>query len=138
MKIYLASFFETENHGPGRKIGICPSKPKELEYECNLVHEYLSPGDLYWDYHKAKKQAGDDEDLLKQAGLDFVSGYKSRLENLKSEIDNTSSETGDSIEDILGFEDGDTLLSWEKEGNTSHRISVAKFLRELGYEVELH
>jgi hypothetical protein len=138
MKIYLASFFEIDNHGPGRKIGICPSKPKELEYECELYYPYLSPGDLYWDYHKAKKQAGDDEGLLKQAGLDFVSGYKNRLKDMKTEVDNISSDTGKSLEEILELEDGDTLLSWEKEGNTSHRTAVAKFLRELGYEVELH
>ena len=57
MKIFLASFWEPEAHGPGRKIGISPSKPKNLAdecgYDCTLCHDWLSPEDVYWDYFKA-------------------------------------------------------------------------------------
>jgi hypothetical protein len=40
------------------------------------------------------------------------------------------------VQEILPFKDGDTLLSWELKGNLSYRSSVANTLRELGYEVE--
>ncbi|MHA2067310.1 MAG: hypothetical protein ACXABY_23325, partial [Candidatus Thorarchaeota archaeon] len=59
MILVLASYWEPENHGPGRKIGISPSKPRNLEeecgYECDLLYEALSPDDsTYYDYHENK------------------------------------------------------------------------------------
>lgn len=140
MKIYTASFWEPEVHGSGRKIGISPSKPNNLQeecgYECDICHDWLSPEDVYWDYHKAKKAAGDDSALLKKAGEDFVSGYKKRLSDFKDALSKEATKTGLSIQQLVGFEEGDTLLSWERGGNTTYRTHTAEFLRELGYEVE--
>jgi hypothetical protein len=137
--IYTASYWEPEVHGPGRKIGISPSKPKNLKeeagYDCPLCHEYLSPEDVYWNYHKAKKIADGDEVLMKQAGDNFVIEYKNRLQEFKKVLESESKQTGKSIQDLIGFEDGDTLLSWERGGHTSFREHTASFLRELGYEV---
>jgi len=137
--IYTASYFEPKSHGPGRRIGISPSKPKNLVeecgYDCDICHEYLSPEDVYWDYHKAKKAAGDDDVMLKKAGDDFVIGYKNRLSAFKAELEKESKKTGKSIQELIGFEDGDTLLSWERGGHTTFRDHTAAFLRELGYEV---
>jgi hypothetical protein len=137
--LYTASYFEPEVHGPGRKIGISPSKPKNLVeecgYDCEICHEFLSPDEVYWDYYRAKKSAGDDEILLKKAGDDFVEGYKNRLADFKKTLEDESKKTGIAIKDIIGFEDGDTLLSWERGGHTSFREHTAAFLRELGYEV---
>lgn len=140
MKIYTASFWEPEIHGPGRKIGISPSKPNNLQeecgYECDICHDWLSPEDVYWDYHKAKKAAGSDTELMKKAGEDFVSGYKQRLEDFKVALEKEAKKTGLSIQQLVGFEEGDTLLSWERGGHTTYRTHTAEFLRGLGYEVE--
>lgn len=140
MKIYTASFWEPEEHGPGRKIGISPSKPKNLQeecgYDCDMCHEWLSPEDVYWDYHKAKREASSDENLLKKAGQDFVESYQARLDEFKETLTKESIETGKSIQELIGLEDGDTLLSWERGGNLTFRSHTAEFLRNLGYEVE--
>jgi hypothetical protein len=140
MKIYTASFWEPEVHGSGRKICIAPSAPKNLKdecgYECDFSHDYLSPEDVYWDYHKAKKAANGDDDLLQKAGEDFVEGYKARLQDFKNDLEVEMKSTSKSMEELIGFEDGDTLLSWERGGHTTFRSHVAEFLRELGYEVE--
>lgn len=140
MKLYTASFWEPEVHGPGRKIGISPSKPKNLQeecgYDCDFCHEYLSPEEVYWEYFKAKKNADGDEELLKQAGETFVSKYVNRLNEFKSLLEQEGLETGKSVQDLLGFQDGDNLLSWERGGNTTFRTHTAEFLRGLGYDVE--
>jgi hypothetical protein len=39
--------------------------------------------------------------------------------------------------ELLPFEDGDTLLSWERYERQSYRPTVAAFLEKLGYEVQL-
>lgn len=140
MKIYTASFFEPEYHGKGRKIAICPSKPKTLQeefgYDCDLKYEGLSPEDIYWDYLKNKKAANGNEELSKKAGQNFASNYMNRLEQFKLEVEKISKETGDNILDIIGLQDEDTLLSWERGGNLTFRTHTADFLRSLGYEVE--
>lgn len=137
--LYTASYFDPEVHGPGRKIGISPSKPKNLVeecgYDCEIRHEYLSPEDVYWNYHKAKKAADGDDEMLKKAGEDFVTGYKNRLAAFKSELESEAKSSGKTIQELIGFEDGDTLLSWERGGHTTFREHTAAFLRELGYDV---
>jgi len=129
MKIVLASYFEEENHGSGRKIGISPSKPQNLSYECQFVHRDFSPEDLYWDYNRDKKVD------IESAAARFIEGYKEKLDRFFSELDNASKKLGKSKFEILGLMDGDTLLSWERKGNTSYRSILAEFLREIGYEV---
>jgi hypothetical protein len=138
MKIYLASFWEPENHGPGRKIGVSPSKPKNLKeecgYDCELCFPEITPDDEYWNYHKEKKAADGNDELLKTAGDKFVTSYRDRLDNYLNSISNSKKNVFDSF----GLEDGDTLLSWEREGNTTYRTHLASFLREIGYEIEEH
>jgi hypothetical protein len=140
MKLYLASYFEIENHGPGRKIGIAPGKPKNLMddygYDCEVHHEWLSPEGLYWDYHAEKKSAQGNDEMLKMAGEKFVDAYNERLNSFKATLEEESEKTGQTIQELIGFEEGDTLLSWEKAGNTSYRSKVGEFLTGLGYEVE--
>lgn len=140
MKIYTASFWEPEVHGPGRKIGISPSKPKNLEeecgYDCESQYEGLSPEDIYWDYFKAKKAAGKDEEKLTKAGSDFVAAYQDRLSKFKEIVLAQAEKTGKTPVEIVGLEDGDTLLSWERGGHITFRTHTAECLRELGYDVE--
>lgn len=140
MKLYTASFWEPEIHGSGRKICIAPAPPKNLKeeagYECDFVHDFLSPEEVYWDYHKARKAANGDAELLQKAADDFVTGYKARLQNFKTVLENESKQTGKSMQELIGFQEGDTLLSWERGGHTTFRVHTAEVLRELGYEVE--
>lgn len=140
MKIYTASFWEPEVHGSGRKICIAPSAPRNLKeeagYECEFIHDYLSPGDVYWNYHKSKKEADGDAELLKQAGETFVKDYQARLEEFKKDLQEKVENTGKTIEELIGFQEGDTLLSWERGGNTTFRTHTAECLRSLGYDVE--
>jgi hypothetical protein len=78
MKLVLASFFQPENHGSGNKISISPAKPKNIlddhNYDVLIYFEHLSPGDLYYDYHKMKKSDP------KAAGEIFVSEFSKKLE----------------------------------------------------------
>lgn len=108
----------------------------ECGYDCDLCFRDLSPEDVYWDYYKAKKAAGDDDDLLKTAGDKFVFDYQERLRNYGQSIADAAKETGKSIQELIGLEDGDTLLSWERGGHTTFRTHTAAFLRDLGYDVE--
>jgi hypothetical protein len=134
MQIVLASYFEPDNHGVGRKIGISPGKPRNLQehgYECDLVYAALAPNDDdYWDYHKQKKQ--DQEEAAKT----FVSAYRAKLRQLVEQVRKTAEDEGKTVEEVIGLEDGDTLLSWELGGHTTYREITAEYLRELGYDVE--
>lgn len=130
MKIVLASYFEQDNHGEGRKIGVSPGKPDTIDYECEFQFEPFSPGDLYWDYHKNKR------DDYEGAGKAFVEGYRAQLEEFVEELTSEAESQGKTPIDILPFEDGDTLLTWEKKGNTSYRSMLADYLRDIGYDVE--
>lgn len=138
MKIFLASYFQPENHGPGRKIGISPSKPKTeaYGYECPFKYDALSPEDIYWDYHKTKKTSNNDKEIMKQAGETFNELYQKRLDDFFSAIKETSKKEDISVFTLIGLFEGDTLLSWENKGNLSFRTILAKSLRELGYEIQ--
>jgi hypothetical protein len=129
MNIYLASYFEEENHGPGRKIGVSPGKPDGIDYECEQVHRGLGPEDIYWEYHKRKKSDPD------KASEYFNKEYEAKLQKFVDEVKKAAQERNTTVFKLIGFEDGDTLLSWEKAGNMSFRTTLAKYLRKLGYDV---
>ena len=80
MKLVLASYFENENHGPGRKIGISPGKPRAAE-ECDLRFDPFDPGQAYWDYHEEKKIDPS------SAGAKFVETYRQQLEDFVSLVE---------------------------------------------------
>jgi hypothetical protein len=128
MKLVLASYFQPENHGPGRKIGISPSKPKEIE--CELKFDPLSPEQLYWDYHKYKK---DDPDM---AGKAFNKAFREKLDGFFETVQKDSAAQNKSVFELLPFQEGDTLLSFEHKGHLTYRSIVAEYLRKVGYEVE--
>ena len=126
MKLVLASYFQPENHGDGRKIGVSPGKPRDIE--CESVFTSFVPAN-YWEYHETKKTDP-------EAGRKFVEGYNSQLEEFVAEVKQEAEKQGVPVHQLLPFKDGDTLLSWEKKGNLSYRAILAKYLMELGYEVE--
>ena len=130
--IHTASFFEEWNFGSGRLVSIAIQAPdwfavtygeRELEIcellqpDWHLVNSYrahlLSPDKykkIYWDLLKER---------LKDNGFDFLNGYLGREKTLE----------------LLGLQDSDTLLCWEKHGKFCHRILVADLLRKNGIEV---
>ena len=130
MQIFLASYFEEEYHGPGRRIGVSPGKPNNLDYDCDFMFKHLSPGDLYWDYHKNKNND------YETASKTFTSEYRKQLDEFKKEVINAANQEEKDPQSILPFEDGDTLLTWEKRGNVSYRTAIAQCLLDLGYDVE--
>lgn len=129
MVIYLSSFFDESTHGPGRKIGVCPSKPKNLDYECELVFAEFSPEQLYWDYLKERRE--DPEGAL----LKFTTAYTNKLESFFKNLGEIITEKGCTVQEILPFKDGDTLLSWEKNSDMSFRGILGEFLSYNGYNV---
>lgn len=132
MKIVLASFFEEENHGPGRKIGVCPSKPKDLPYECPSVMRFLSPdSESFFRYHKEKQ-------INPEAGKTFVDEYKAKLDQVFAEAKEQAEKEEKTIQDIFQLKEGDTLLTWERKGNTSFRQILAEYLENAGYDIELN
>ena len=130
MKIILASYFEPENHGSGRKIGVSPGKPKNLAYECELVYEALAPDDqTYWNYQNEKKSNPE------KAAEKFTKEYNKKLSDLVEYVREEAKQQKIPNNDILGLKEEDTLLSWENKGNTSYREILATYLEDLGYEV---
>ena len=119
--IYLASFLEPENHGSGRKISIANRKPDSIEVAG--AFEHFIPSNEISDTYR-KKQL----DSQVEASDYFQSAFKSQLDDFFKNVNNN---------DDLPFEDGDTLLSWERQGNTSYRTMVAKYLKDIGYDVVL-
>jgi len=118
MTLVLASYFEPENHGPGRKIGVSINKPEEGSCEFRF-DPFVPNADVFWEYHKTKQT-----DPL--AGKKFSDAYKKQLDEF---LEVASKED-------LPFEDGDTLLSYERKGHLSYRTILAIYLEKLGYEVE--
>jgi len=128
MKLVLASYFQPDNHGTGRKLGISPSKPDSVESDG--VFEPLSPGQLYWDYHYEKNFKAE------EAGETFVTKFTEQCNSFVKDVIKQAESSGKTPQELLPFSDGDTLLSWELEGHLTYRRIVANALRELGYEVE--
>jgi hypothetical protein len=141
MKLFTASYFEPSLHSMGRKIGLVrPPQNLLLEYgySCELQYPDLSPcrfynvypDDFYFQYIKNKKEG------IQNAGEMFEAGYSKKLESFVKNIMKISSDSSRKIFDVVGLKEGDNLLSWENSGHKSFRSMTAKYLRELGYEVE--
>lgn len=130
MKIYLASYTQPHNHGPGRKIAIASTKPDEFTVDGAL--SFVIPSKETLDEYK-KRQLEDQKD----ASDFFVKTYSSQLKQFFGEVEESAKKDGTSVPDKLPLQSGDTLLSWEREGYTSYRPLLAQFLEEAGYDVVL-
>jgi hypothetical protein len=120
MKIYLASYLQPQNHGPGRKIAIASSKPDNLKVSAFVP---FIPEESSIVKYNVMKQTDP-----KAAAEYFQEYYEDRLSSFFQMIVSL---------DQLPFEDGDTLLSWERAEYTSYRPTLAKYLEKAGYEVIL-
>ena len=132
MKLYLASFIEPENFGPGRVIGIANgSKPEHVR--CEAVFTPLIPNNsIINNYYELKKT-----DAEKASKL-FVEAFSKQLDAFASDVELQAEEEDCHIHEVLPFKDGDTLASWERESRNNYRDLVEKVLERLGYEIERH
>ena len=129
MKLYLASFLEPHNFGPGRVISIANGdKPDHIE--CDQVFPWLVPS-----IETTKQYRDESLNNPKVAGKNFVDRFTSELDAFMDELTETCKKDGVTPQDILPFEDGDTLASWERADFTNYRRLVAPYLEKLGYEV---
>ena len=120
---------EPENHGPGRKIAISDTKPNKMEVDAAFTF-FMPPKKLFNEYREKQLEG--------QSGASehFTSGYTEQLEGFFKDAKKNADKASVEVTDMLPFQDGDTLLTWEKKGNTSYRAMLADYLRDLGYEVE--
>jgi len=129
-KIYLAAYMEPENHGPGRKIAITDTKPKNFEVDAAFTF-FIPPKDLIKKYRENQLQ---DQKTASEA---FSNGYKDQLKKFFDEAKGHAKKAGQDVKELLPFKDGDTLLCWERRGFRSFRTILADYLIEVGYEIEL-
>ncbi len=129
MKLFLASFLEAQNFGPGRVISIADGeKPDHIK--CDSVFTHLIPSaELSNKY--SKMQLEDPSN----AGKVFVSEFTKQLDQFYAEVTQTAEAAGKEPMELLPFRDGDTLASWQRYEMTHYRSIVAPYLTKLGYEV---
>lgn len=129
--LHLASYWEKQNHGPGKLIGITWNKPEDVKSD-GLFAQF-TPKKEFLDAYKKEKL-----DNPEKAGSDFISKYSQQLDEFVVELEKMSQEQGIAVDALLPFEDGDTLASWERQGYSNYRTILASYLVKLGYKVELH
>jgi len=129
MKLYLASFLEPENFGPGRVIGIVNGdKPNHIK--CDSQFKQLTPDKELTETYTEMVKAGDNN-----AGKQFVTNFTAQLDAFAKDVIKVADKEGKTVQDLLPFKDGDTLASWEREYFTNYRSLITPFLKKLGYEV---
>jgi hypothetical protein len=130
MKLYLASYLEPEKYGPGKKYAIASSKPNNLTVDGGYVY-FIPKTEIMNKYHDLQL-----ENQVEAAEY-FNKAFKEQLDNFLNELQIVAKEENKLLSDLLPFNEGDTLLSWEREGNTSYRYLVAEYLNKIGYETVL-
>lgn len=130
MKLYLASFLQPENFGPGRLIGICKGKrPSHLEV--NLKFDPFIPSlEISNKYYEEKN-------TNPNAGPEFAGAYKKQLIEFLTDVKKQAEEKNMSIAEFLEFQDGDTFASWERAENSNYRRTLGDVLEDFGFEVSL-
>ena len=129
-KLHLAAFMEAENHGPGKKIAISDSKPDD--FNVDGAFEAFIPANGLVDTYKKKQTESQEE-----ASKIFVNAYSQQLDKFFAEAREDAKERKCKVTDLLPFEDGDTLLSWERANYTSYRPILARYLKENGFSIDL-
>lgn len=129
--LYLASFLQPENFGPGIIYGIVNgAKPSDIKVD--LVFKPFTPSiDFINSYNEIRITKP------KEASDLFVFKYKQQLENFLIKVKETLPIDSSDLTELLPFKDGDTLASWERFEFTNYRKILAPYLVELGYKVNL-
>ena len=131
MKIWLASILEPENFGTHRVISIAYSEPR-LTKTIGVFEPFI-PLQKCQDQYKKEKDIN-----FEKAKSEFIENYSKQLNDLFQDLQTKSLIENKDIINLLPFEDGDTLVSWERQENYNYRSIVSKFLEKCGYEVELY
>jgi hypothetical protein len=132
MKIFLASFLEPDNFGPGKLIGVANGdKPGDLK--CDAVFPPLIPTNEIME--KYSDMSVNDP---KNAASEFVKSFTGQLEEFRNKVQTAADNSGQDPTTVLPFAEGDTLASWERERFSNYRPLIASCLTKLGYEVEQH
>ena len=141
MQLYLASMYEPENFGPGKVYAIARIKPLNLNVAG--LYSHLTPKEEYVEKYK-KMQIDYDQNIpasvleaQKKAADYFKSVFYDQLKSFLIELNKAAKEENKKMMELLPFEDGDTLVSQEKEGNSNYRGMVGGLLKKIGYEVIL-
>lgn len=129
MKIYLASFLETDNFGPGRVIGVVNGN-KPTHVKCDFQFKQLTPKQELTDTYN--DMAVSDP---KNAGKQFVTNFTAQLDVFYKAVLEAAEDEEKDVKEILPFKDGDTLVSWERANFTNYRGLIAPYLKKLGYDV---
>lgn len=131
-RIFLASFMQKENFGKGRIISITTGT-KPSEYDVNNIYLPLTPPHaLIESYNKMA------QDKPEEAGTMFTNSYKTQIESFITEVSEEAKKLDKKPHELLPFEDGDTLCSWERNFRTNYRKVLAPYLEKLGYDVVLN
>lgn len=122
MKITFASFLQPENFGAGRLIGLVRGK-KPRNIDIKLQWEPGIPSEDLLNTYQEERMVNPEIAVDK-----FVAGYRAQLDDIFKDMteENRSS---------LPFQDGDTLISWERAERSNYRKILAEYLEKLGYEV---
>lgn len=132
MKLYLASFLQPWNFGPGKIIGICSGKrPNHLDVDFQFK-PFIPTKEILNQYYETKSVDAE------KAGKEFGQAYLAQLEACKSELEEEAKKLGKTIPDLLEFQDGDTLASWERAEFSNYRRTLGEVLEKMGYEVEIN
>lgn len=129
--IFTASFFEEQNWGAGRLVSIALTKPIVMQAYIHrdvMENELLMPTwHLVNSYRSGNKHPDRYTEIYRDIIKDRVREHWFALFNGNLDPDGALG--------LLGLNDGDTLLCWEKFGMFCHRIVVADLLTLNGVQV---
>ena len=141
MKLYLASMLEPENFGSGKIYAIARTKPDELNVDG--LYSHLIPKDEFISKYKEMQlnyNQNVPESIIeaqKLASDYFNKAFYEQLKLFLVELNKAAKEENKTMMELLPFNDGDTLVSWERFGNTNYRGVVGGLLQKIGYKVEV-
>ena len=135
MKLFLASFLERDNFGPGKVIAIIDprgnNKPDDIK--CDSFFKPFTPSAELVDSYQGMRG----NDPAGAADM-FTSTYTDQLESFFKEVSEDAEKEGKTIQDLLPFKNGDTLVSWERGAFTNYRRILGPILEKMGYIVSLN
>ncbi len=132
---------EPDNFGSGKVYAITRTKPPELIVAG--LYSHLTPKNEYIETYKKMQLDYSEQtpealnEAQKKASVYFNTAFYGQLKSFLMDLNKAAKEENKTMMELLPFEDGDTLVSWEKFEYTNYRGSVAGVLRKIGYEVIL-
>ena len=127
---------EPEHFGPGKIYAIATSKPDSLKVD-GLYSHFTPKEEFLEKYKEIQLELSERSSAAQEAADYFNSAYYNQLKSFLSKLKKAAREENKSPMELLPFRDGDTLVSWERLGNSNYRATVAGLLKKIGYEVEL-